>query len=76
MPQSPQTPNIQSTISLVIRKEHQPETGGGEAPAAPHNINPPWKLAENTQSAVDLRSSRDSPQSTKLKHPSPVKQAW
>lgn len=48
--------------------------GGGEAPADSHS--PPWKLTETTQGTVDPWSSRDSPLSTKLKHPSPVKQAW
>lgn len=48
----------------------------GKAPAHPHRISPPCKLTETPQGNVDLRSPRDRPQSTKLKHPSPVKQAW
>lgn len=52
------------------------EHRGREAPAHPHKISPPCKLAETTQGNVDLGSPRDRPQSTKLKHPSPVKQAW
>lgn len=72
VPQSPQNPNTQPGA----QERRTAQDRGREAPADPRELSPPWKLAETTQGNADLGAPRARPQSAKLKHPSPVKQAW